>query len=278
MVKTKKAPAKFDISTLSSAECQTRLDEIAVRGRQIKERMALIRPPRPPRPAPENAGASGWTPPDPLEGAGPEYRAAVLDGSPQELMDVEQERDTLSSEATQLAFRADALRTRKRVAEEEERVAAAPGITRRIVEGFDDALADREEAHRALKAAEERVDEMLRDYGDARSALGDDRKGVAFFTPDQLRRLWIYPTGEMRKVMVGDPITGTTAIDRKLTRQVRQLLEPPSPGLIKRLMEGWAPSRNQLAEFDRAQEEKIREREWAEAQVLAIAQGEELDD
>src|SRR5690606_5083533 len=89
------------IHQLTAAEAKAEIAQIRARQKEIAARRAEIQPPIPPRPAPPGAAAGGGGyryDPDPLKGAGPEYRRVILEGSPENLLRLELELRDLDAE------------------------------------------------------------------------------------------------------------------------------------------------------------------------------------
>jgi hypothetical protein len=150
------------LEELTSAEAKRALVGVEARGTEVSARLAALQP------------------------GGREHVRVLEAGTPQELVAIEDEARVLAAEARMIAARVDRLRTRERVAREEEERAAAPGRLAELQAGFDDLLdrlqAATEEAASALLALDTWHSEVRR----LRDILGAE-SGV--LTPEQVRRV-----------------------------------------------------------------------------------------
>lgn len=178
MTKTEKP-----IEKLTAQECQERLDAIEARFAEIREWRDRHKPPKP-----QPSGPRYGRDVDILEGASPEYRRIMLEGTPEEGAEMERQREALETEGAQLAVRRDHLERRKKQAEHEEELGAAPkrleARRKELPEKLDHAEAAVREARDALVGLEE----WLRAVHQDRDLLEDDTR---FLEPAELHRLGV---------------------------------------------------------------------------------------
>jgi hypothetical protein len=245
------------IEKMDSKECAAALKELAPRSRQVRERLAAIKPsphetrfaggrPSPPNLGPSSIGAPRF---DPLRGSGAEYRRILLEGTPGELVELEREREELEAEARQLSARRDALRGRLEVAQREEKLAAAPKRLDGLRKGADAVLDRLDAARRELADAASAQASYFGDLAEARKLVGADAPGLS---PLQVRRLVADEKGDVWWLRRNE--NGEIVHNAKLLAAVRSHLEPVPLSLIQRLRRrfGQSVDQGEVREHDEA--------------------------
>ena len=184
------------IAKMSSAQAAKELAQTEERIREVQERIAEIRPPRPAPPAPPGGTSRDF---DPLTGAGPEFRAADESEDLERLHALRSEYERLSTEEGFLLRRREQLRQRERRARDEEARKAAPKEAKRLAKGFPD-LAERIRASsEELRSVRDELQASIRELAAARNLIGDDAPGIDAAT---LSALWHAPLRPGQKLDV----------------------------------------------------------------------------
>lgn len=270
------------IEGLTAAECRAALEKVAGRRREVSERLAATRPPkRAPAEALSYPGAPEW---DPMTGAGPEYRRAMLEGTPAELRAVLDERAELDAEALQLDHRRHALQGRLKAAEHEEAVKAAPKRAAKLLDALPGVLDRLDEALEACAAALDERARVLGELDEARELAG----GEPYYPPELLRRVWAsdprgrYSAHQLRGNVSTRPdeldalapnAGGGVTVRADLLRDALHRLEPvrEESGLFEKLRRKFASSEGQLADHRARQELERRAQDHARHRVQELA-------
>lgn len=276
MPKTESKP----IDKMTSAEAAEALAVVEKRLGEVRERVRAIRPPAKAQPAPPDAGRTGWTPPDPLASAGPEYRQCIDDGDPETLASLTREHEQLQAELTMLALRRDKLRTRQKTAAHEEKLDAAPKVAKEGLSALDGALDDADAALKAAAEALDRVAELRRSIDRARELLDNESH---FYSPETLRRCWAIDaakiTGHRLRLslstrpdeiegVIVPSINGPRVVNTKHRRDAETKLRPPLLKDFRRPVRAANPQMQGIEE--RRAEERARQ-EWAENRACELA-------
>lgn len=260
------------IERLTAAQCTAELGRVERRQREIAARIETIRPPSdvPTALDAERARRDEY---DSLRGAGEEYRAAALDGDPEDLLELIREHETLGSEQIQLFHRADALERRKRAAEEEEAKAAAPGELKKLTAAADQTIERAERALADARAALAACGEWMREVERVQEVL-ETEGGV--LSPVQFRRLGLVLRHRVEETTEHELINYMSMVGRSAfrpalfrtrtdaLRAARSLLPAADSGLLERV-------RSVLGRGSREAEELER---WNERRLDLIASGE----
>lgn len=266
--------SKIEKMTLSQA--RKALDEDQKRHVDVTARIEAIRPPKPAPPAPPDAGPTGWRPPDPLATAGPEYQKCVEDGDAETLAELTREYETLRAEQTMLDHRLHQLKTRVKVAEEQEALDAAPGKASDGLKALPGLLDAVDAALLALADALEERDRGLREIDKNRELLDN---GAPFYAPALLRRVWgskqlkvgahylrkmVSTREDALPVMVAAVGSTSRVVASEFVLDAQRKLKPPSlPPLDYK--------RGTLDEIRAKQEEERQLRQHAEARAVELA-------
>lgn len=272
------------IEELTAAELAERLEELKERHAEIEARRERIRPPR--GHTGEVAGPRYGNEPDPLEGAGPEYRVAALSDDPADLTAVREEWERLEDEGLQLAHRRHVLRQELERARREEAKVEAPEKARELMGALPDVLGRVDDALEELAAALDARDDLVRELDDARELAG----GEPYWSPRHLRRLWMQQGGEDAR-----PLTARQLRDRLSTRsgeleirtasvqggaRIRSTyvsdavdrLAPPEEGIFEALLRRVRTTLNPGAQLPERRREEVR-REVDRVRARMIAEG-----
>jgi hypothetical protein len=142
--------------TPAVAEIEQAKAQLAKRRKEIDARLAETEPP----------GALG--------GGGADRQRVLTEGSPDDVIAMDAEREQLRAELKQIEYQELRLRERLKEAEAEEARKSLPGR----IKGLPDVLDRYEEARAAMQAAERELNDAVSEVGSARQLIGEDAPAV----------------------------------------------------------------------------------------------------
>jgi hypothetical protein len=196
------------------AEIEQAKAQLAKRRREIEQRLAETEPP----------GALG--------GGGADRQRVLTEGTPDDVIAMDQEREQLKAESKQLDFQEQKLRERLKEAEAEEARKSLPAS----IKALPGVLDQYEQAKAAMQAAERELNDTVQAVSSARKLVGDDAPAVSDGVVERIAeargleepegklthssaRAWLYRqlTGQLSPRLREEPSTPSS-----LRRQERQ--------------------------------------------------------
>lgn len=267
-------------SKKNAGEIREALQEIEERKQEIRERRAAIKGAGAPGPSRLTSVPSGPTygrVPDPLAGAGPEWRETVMEGTPEDVQELRAEWERLEAEWHQLDTRETVLKRELKEAEEREGQERAEEELPELQEQLDEVTAALEEATEAYESARSEALGLLRRATNHRNLLDDESP---FATPAQLHRIGMLLRKSLveRKTWKLGRADGRTverpAIFYSPEEALRfmDLLGTPEPSLWDKLLDRWITSRDKKSGREEARERKLRTA-LRQERLRALAEG-----